>query len=85
MQILMRRDLGQWSAQSIRRKQVHTVGGAVEIRKAYRHLFEHMPTSLLFDRILFVHGGIPRGHVRRSASAISRASTMRSLARDDVE
>ncbi len=32
----------------------------VEILEAYRHLFEHMPTSLLFDRILFVHGGIPR-------------------------
>lgn len=27
---------------------------------AYRHLFEHMPTSLIFERTLFVHGGVPR-------------------------
>ena len=32
----------------------------VEVLEAYRHLFEHMPTALLFDRTLFVHGGIPR-------------------------
>jgi uncharacterized tellurite resistance protein B-like protein len=32
----------------------------VDMLEAYRHLFEHMPTSLLFERILFVHGGIPR-------------------------
>ncbi len=32
----------------------------VEVLEAYRHLFDHMPTSLLFDRTLFVHGGIPR-------------------------
>jgi hypothetical protein len=32
----------------------------LELLEAYRHLFEHMPTSLLFDRTLFVHGGIPR-------------------------
>jgi hypothetical protein len=32
----------------------------VELLEAYRHLFEHMPTSLLCDRTLFVHGGIPR-------------------------
>ena len=32
----------------------------IEILEAYRHLFEHMPTSLLFERTLFVHGGIPR-------------------------
>ena len=32
----------------------------LEILEAYRHVFEHMPTSLLFDRTLFVHGGIPR-------------------------
>ncbi len=31
-----------------------------DILEAYRHLFEHMPTSFLFDRTLFVHGGIPR-------------------------
>jgi hypothetical protein len=30
------------------------------ILEAYRHLFEHMPTSMLFERTLFVHGGIPR-------------------------
>jgi len=30
------------------------------ILDAYRHVFEHMPTSLLFERILLVHGGIPR-------------------------
>ncbi len=33
---------------------------SADILEAYRHLFEHMPTSLLFDRTLFVHGGIPR-------------------------
>lgn len=27
---------------------------------AYRHLFEHMPTALVFDKTLFVHGGVPR-------------------------
>ena len=32
----------------------------LELLEAYRHLFEHMPTSLVFDRTLFVHGGIPR-------------------------
>lgn len=32
----------------------------VDLLEAYRHLFDHMPTSLLFDRTLFVHGGIPR-------------------------
>lgn len=31
-----------------------------ELLEAYRHLFEHMPTSLLCDRTLFAHGGIPR-------------------------
>jgi hypothetical protein len=32
----------------------------VDVLEAYRHLFDHMPTSFLFDRTLFVHGGIPR-------------------------
>src|SRR5262249_43069430 len=32
----------------------------VDVQEAYLHLFEHMPTSLLFERTLFVHGGIPR-------------------------
>ncbi len=32
----------------------------VEMLEAYRQLFEHMPTSLLCDRTLLVHGGIPR-------------------------
>jgi len=32
----------------------------VEVLEAYRQLFEHMPTSLLCDRTLLVHGGIPR-------------------------
>jgi hypothetical protein len=32
----------------------------VEVLEAYRHLFDHMPTSFLFERTLFVHGGIPR-------------------------
>lgn len=32
----------------------------VALLEAYRHLFEHMPSSLLCERILFVHGGIPR-------------------------
>ncbi len=27
---------------------------------AYRHLFEHMPTALMFERTLFVHAGVPR-------------------------
>jgi hypothetical protein len=31
-----------------------------DVLEAYRHLFEHMPTSFLFDRTLFVHAGIPR-------------------------
>ena len=31
-----------------------------ELLEAYRVLFEEMPTSLLVDRTLFVHGGIPR-------------------------
>jgi hypothetical protein len=31
-----------------------------ELLEAYRILFEHMPTSFLFDRTLFVHGGVPR-------------------------
>ena len=33
---------------------------STDVLEAYRHLFEHMPTSLLFDRTLFAHGGIPR-------------------------
>lgn len=32
----------------------------VDVLEAYKHLFDHMPTALLFDRTLFVHGGIPR-------------------------
>jgi hypothetical protein len=32
----------------------------VEMLEAYRQLFEHMPTSLLCDRTLYVHAGIPR-------------------------
>jgi hypothetical protein len=32
----------------------------IDLLEAYRHLFEHMPTSLVFDRMLFVHGSIPR-------------------------
>ena len=31
-----------------------------EVLEAYRTLFETMPTSFVFDRTLFVHGGIPR-------------------------
>ncbi|MBA2539236.1 MAG: metallophosphoesterase [Deltaproteobacteria bacterium] len=30
------------------------------ILDAYRHLFEHMPTSFVFERTLFVHAGVPR-------------------------
>ena len=37
-----------------------TAIGTADLLEAYRHLFDHMPTSLLFDRTLFVHGGIPR-------------------------
>jgi hypothetical protein len=32
----------------------------VEMLEAYRLLFESMPTSLVFERSLFVHAGIPR-------------------------
>lgn len=32
----------------------------VEMLEAYRLLFEHMPTSFVCDRTLFVHAGIPR-------------------------
>jgi hypothetical protein len=32
----------------------------VEMLEAYRVLFEHMPTSFVFERSLFVHAGIPR-------------------------
>lgn len=32
----------------------------MDVLEAYRHLFDHMPTSFLFERTLFVHGGIPR-------------------------
>jgi uncharacterized tellurite resistance protein B-like protein len=37
-----------------------TAIGTADLLEAYRHLFDHMPTSLVFDRLLFVHGGIPR-------------------------
>ncbi|MDQ3370250.1 MAG: serine/threonine protein phosphatase, partial [Myxococcota bacterium] len=32
----------------------------IEMLEAYRQLFDHMPTSFVCDRTLFVHGGIPR-------------------------
>lgn len=32
----------------------------VSLLEAYRHLFERMPSTLIYDRTLFVHGGIPR-------------------------
>ena len=32
----------------------------MDVLEAYRHLFDHMPTSFLFERTMFVHGGIPR-------------------------
>ena len=32
----------------------------IEMLEAYRILFEHMPTSVLVDRTMFVHAGIPR-------------------------
>lgn len=32
----------------------------IEMLEAYRQLFEHMPTAFIFERTLFVHGGIPR-------------------------
>ncbi len=32
----------------------------IDLLEAYRHLFDHMPSSFLFERTLFVHGGIPR-------------------------
>jgi hypothetical protein len=33
---------------------------SMDVLEAYRHLFDHMPASFLFERTLFVHGGIPR-------------------------
>jgi Calcineurin-like phosphoesterase len=33
---------------------------SIDMLEAYRQLFEHMPTSLLCDRTLYVHAGIPR-------------------------
>jgi len=33
---------------------------SLEVLDSYRLLFEHMPTSFVCDRTLFVHGGIPR-------------------------
>ncbi len=32
----------------------------LEIVEAYKHLFDAMPSAFIFDRILFVHAGIPR-------------------------
>lgn len=32
----------------------------LEIVEAYKHLFDLMPSAFIFDRILFVHAGIPR-------------------------
>jgi len=32
----------------------------VDVFRHYRALFEELPTSFLFDRFLFVHGGIPK-------------------------
>ncbi len=32
----------------------------IEMLDAYRVLFENMPSAFLFERMLFVHGGIPR-------------------------
>ena len=33
---------------------------ALPLLKAYRRLFEDLPTSFLFGKTLFTHGGIPR-------------------------
>jgi hypothetical protein len=33
---------------------------SVEVFRAYKMLFDMLPSSLIFDRTLFVHGGIPR-------------------------
>ncbi len=35
----------------------------VDVFREYIRLFEALPTSLLFGRTLFVHGGIPRDHL----------------------
>jgi hypothetical protein len=32
----------------------------IELLEAYKSLFDQLPTSMLFDRTFFVHGGIPR-------------------------
>ncbi len=41
---------------------INTLAGHMpgEMFEAYMHLFEAMPNMLLFDRLLFVHAGIPR-------------------------
>src|SRR5262249_21771375 len=40
-----------------------------EALDAYRVLFEAMPTSFVFDRTLFVHGGIPRDETTAGGTA----------------
>ena len=35
----------------------------IDVFRHYRQLFEEMPTSFIFDRFMFVHGGIPRDRI----------------------
>ena len=36
---------------------------SIDVFRHYRTLFEEMPTAMLFDRFMFVHGGIPRDRI----------------------
>lgn len=36
---------------------------SLDVFQHYMRLFDALPNSLLFDRVLFVHGGIPRDHL----------------------
>jgi len=48
---------GVYPAEALASIAPHVPG---EMLEAYRLMFEQMPTSLLVDQLLFVHGGIPR-------------------------
>ena len=48
-EIALRHSQGQASTEELRQAMLH-----------YRTLFEELPTVFLFDRFVFVHGGIPK-------------------------
>jgi hypothetical protein len=61
-------DLGGWIRSGVHPAEaIATMRGHApnELFDAYRELFEAMPTTLLFDRVLFVHAGIPRDQTLR--------------------